>query len=452
MELSGWGRWPAQACRLEHLRRGEDAPSVVAENATLIARGNGRAYGDAALNPALTLSMLAMDRLQAFDEQTGLLTCEAGVLLADILRTFVPRGWLPHAVPGTRFVTVGGMIAADVHGKDHHRDGGFGASVESLTLVAGDGSVRECSRTRHGELFRATIGGMGLTGIILAASFRLRRIDTAFVMAEALPTRDLEETLSLFEESSGWQYSVAWIDCMATGASIGRAVFSRGAAIERNALPARLRQAPLRWPRRKTPTVPVDSPPALAALLNHTSARLANALYHARHRAFARPRLLHLAPFLFPLDGVGAWNRLYGRNGFVQFQCVAPKAEGPAAIAELLRAVAESGSGSFLAVLKLLGGQGEGMMSFPLEGYTLALDFPMRAGTVALLDTLDEIAHGHGGRIYLAKDACSNGERLRQGYPNWRAFNAVRKQASAPSKFASALSRRLELDAPACQP
>ena len=452
MELSGWGRWPVEECRVEHLRRGEDAARVVAENTTLIARGNGRAYGDAALNQTLTLSMLAMDRLCAFDEQTGLLTCEAGVLLADILQTFVPRGWLPYAVPGTRFVTVGGMIAADVHGKNHHCDGGFGASVESFTLVTADGNVLECSREQRGELFRATIGGMGLTGIILAASFRLRRIETAFVTAEAVPTRDLDETLALFEESSEWQYNVAWIDCMATGGRMGRSILSRGVATERTALPPALREAPLRWPRRTARTVPIDTPSALTALLNRTSARLCNALYYARHRVFAHPRPLHLAPFFFPLDGIGAWNRLYGRRGFAQFQCVVPKAAGQAGIAKLLHAVAEGANGSFLAVLKLLGRQGEGMMSFPLEGYTLAIDFPMGSGTVDLLYALDEIAHGHGGRIYLAKDACSSGEKLRQGYPKWCAFNAVRMEASAaPPKFSSALSRRLGLDAPAVQ-
>ena len=444
MELHGWGRYPSADCRLEHLRQAEDAERFIADSATLIARGNGRAYGDAALNPTLTLSMLAMDRMQRFDERTGLLTCEAGVLLADILQTFVPRGWFPCTVPGTRFVTVGGMIAADVHGKNHHRDGGFGASVEALTLVTADGDVRECSRTEHRELFRATVGGMGLTGIILAASFRLRRIETAFVTAESLPTKDLDATLALFEESSEWQYSVAWVDCLGTGANLGRSVLSRGHAMTHDALPTRLREAPLDWPQRRGPTVPFDAP---AMLLNRATIRLGNALHYARFRAVGGQRPQHLAPFFFPLDGIGAWNRLYGRRGFVQFQCVVPKAEGPPALAELLQAVAASGNGSFLAVLKLLGGQGEGMMSFPLEGYTLALDFPIRNGTLGLLDTLEGIAHGYGGRIYLAKDAASSGERLRLGYPNCAAFNAARMEANgAASKFSSVLSQRLALD------
>ena len=443
MHLSGWGRHPVHDCHVKRLRRRDDLARMMDSSATLIARGNGRAYGDAALNPSLTLSMLAMDRMQAFDEQTGLLACESGVLLADILQTFVPRGWFPWVVPGTQFVTVGGMIAADVHGKNHHRDGGFGTCVESLTLATAN-EVRQCGTTQHADLFHATIGGMGLTGVILAARFRLRRIETAFVMAESLPTNDLDETLALFEESHEWPYSVAWVDCLATGKDMGRSVVSRGTFMACDELPTGLRSDPLRWRQRSVPTLPLD---ALSALLNRSSVRLYNALRHCRYRAFGGARPMHLAPFFFPLDGIDAWNHLYGRRGFVQFQCILPKAEGQTGIAELLRKAADSGSGPFLAVLKLLGPQGDGLMSFPLEGYTLAMDFPVRTGTLGLLDALDEIVHAHGGRLYLAKDACSTPERLRQGYPNRDSFNAVRMEANAAyPKFSSALSRRLALD------
>ena len=200
MKLSGWGRYPVLDCRLEHLCGREGLPDLIERSPTLIARGNGRSYGDAALNPDLTLSMLAVDRIQAFDEKTGLLTCEAGVLFADILDMFVPRGWFPPVVPGTKFVTVGGMIAADVHGKNH-RDGSFGAHVESLLLVTADGETRTCSRAENADLFRTTLGGMGLTGVILSASFRLKPIETAFVMEETLATWDLDETMALFETS-----------------------------------------------------------------------------------------------------------------------------------------------------------------------------------------------------------------------------------------------------------
>ena len=445
MILSGWGRYPTLDCRLERLRRREDLPGLLRHGATLIARGNGRSYGDAALNPEFTLSMLAMDRMWAFDAGTGLLDCEAGVLLADILETFAPRGWFPPVVPGTRFVTVGGMIAADVHGKNHHRDGSFGAHVESLALAGADGAIRECSREENADLFRATLGGMGLTGVILSARFRLRPIETAFVMAETLAARDLDETMALFEASRDWPYSVAWIDCLARGARLGRAVMTRGAFMERGALPPHLASNPLRLAGAGKLGVPVDAP---SALLNRASIRTFNELCYRRGRVRARAgaRPIHFDHFFFPLDRIEAWNRLYGRRGFVQYQCVLPKGESAAGIAALLERAAASGQGSFLAVFKLFGPAGDGLMSFPMEGYTLALDFPLRRGTRALLDGLDEITHRHGGRVYLAKDARYGPERLREGYPRFGAFEAVRAEAAgAPPRFTSELSRRLAL-------
>lgn len=282
MKLSGWGRYPVLDCRMERLRRGEDLHDLFECSETMIARGNGRSYGDAALNPDLTLSMLSMDRLQAFDSVTGLLTCEAGVLLADILAMFVPRGWFPPVVPGTRFVTVGGMIAADVHGKNHHRDGTFGAHVESLTLATADGEVHGCSRTKNADLFRATLGGMGLTGVILSASFRLRPIETGYLVEETLATRDLDETMALFEESGDQPFSVAWIDCFASRSRLGRALISRAAPAARTSLPAELASDPLRPAPAVRWSVPADAP---AVLLNRLSVELFNRLYYRRGRA-----------------------------------------------------------------------------------------------------------------------------------------------------------------------
>ena len=443
MKLSGWGRYPVLDCRLESLQGREDMRGLLRRADTLIARGNGRSYGDAALNPDLTLSMLAMNRMQAFDTQTGLLTCEAGVLLADILETFVPCGWFPPVVPGTKFVTVGGMIAADVHGKNHHQDGSFGAHVESLLLVTADGETRTCSRSENANLFLATLGGMGLTGIILSASFRLRPIETAFVMEETLATENLDETMTLFEASASWPYSVAWIDCLARGAKQGRSLLMRGKFIEHKALPTRRAPDPLRPATPHQLTVPFDAP---AVLLNRLSIRAFNEWYYRRGAWLSRPRPVHFDRFFFPLDRVGAWNRLYGRRGFVQYQCVLPRGKSPTGIRALLDRISAVRRGSFLAVLKLFGPTGEGLLSFPMEGYTLTLDFPMHTGTPALLVTLDEITHRHGGRVYLAKDACSTPARLRQGYPQYDMFNTIRTEAAGPApKFASALSRRLAL-------
>ena len=443
MKLSGWGRYPVLDCRLERLRERESLPDLLDRNDTLIARGNGRSYGDAALNPHLTLSMLAMDRMQAFDTKTGLLTCEAGVLIADILDVFVPRGWFPPVVPGTKFVTVGGMIAADVHGKNHHQDGSFGAHVESLLLVTANGETRTCSRTENADLFRATLGGMGLTGVILSASFRLKPIETAFVMEETLAARDLGETMALFEKSADWPYSVAWIDCLARGAKQGRSLLMRGRFMKRGALPPRLAADPLRSVVARQLTVPVDAP---SVLLNRHTIRVFNEWYYRRGARLSRPRLVHFDRFFFPLDRLRAWNRLYGRRGFVQYQCVLPKGESRIGTRALLDRISTARHASFLAVLKLFGPAGEGLLSFPMEGYTLTLDFPMHTGTPALLAALDEITHRHGGRVYLAKDACCTPAWIREGYPRYTAFDLIRTEAGGPlPKFTSALSRRLAI-------
>ena len=442
MKLSGWGRYPVVDCGTAVLRGPEDLGGVLARRGTLIARGQGRSYADAALNRDLTLSTLGLGRMQAFDADTGLLTCEAGVGLDDILRTFVPRGWFPPVVPGTKFVTVGGMIAADVHGKNHHRDGTFGAHVEALTLATADGGTRVCSRLQDADLFRATLGGMGLTGVILSASFRLQRIETSFVLAETVAAADLDAAMAVFEASHGWPYSVAWIDCLARGRRLGRSLVLRGAPMRRRALPAALASRPLRPASEGRIRVPVDVP---SLLLNRWSVGLFNGLYHWRGRARAGPRPVHFDPFFFPLDRIDGWNRLYGRRGFVQYQCVLPAGESAAGLSALLGCVSAAGQGSFLAVLKRFGPAGEGLMSFPAEGYTLALDLPLRRGTLALVDALDGITHAHGGRVYLAKDACCRPERIREGYPQHAAFEAVRNAWGAPRKFASELSRRLAL-------
>ena len=444
MILSGWGRYPALECRLESLRGRERLPGLLHRGGTLIARGNGRAYGDAALNPELTLSMLAMDRMWEFDAEAGLLTCEAGVLLADVLETFVPRGWFPPVVPGTKFVTVGGMIAADVHGSNHQHDGTFGAHVDSLTLATADGEIRECSRTGNAGLFRATLGGMGLTGVILSACFRLRPIETAFVMEETLPARDLDETMALLEASRGWPYSKVWIDGGARGGRLGRAVVARGGFMERGALPPRLESEPLRPAPPGQLRIPVDAP---SGLLNRASIGLFNEMYYRRGQARAGARAVHFDGFFFPLDGIEAWNRLYGRKGFVQYQCVLPEGEAETGLAALLECAVASGWGSFLVVPKLFGPVGDGLMSFPMEGCALALDFPMRPGALDLLDALDEITHRHGGRVYLAKDARCAPERIREGYPRLGAFETVREELAdgVGPRFTSELSRRLAL-------
>lgn len=442
MKLSGWGKYPVVDCQLASCRSVHDLSSLFGRAETLIPRGNGRSYGDAALNPDLTLSMLAMNHLQNFDQTTGLLTCEAGVLLSDILEVFVPRGWLPAVMPGTKFVTVGGMIASDVHGKNHHHSGTFGRHVDSIELALADGTIRRCSRTENSNIFHATIGGMGLTGVILSANFRLIPIETAYLREETVVAANLDQTMALFEASAEWPYAVAWVDCLAKGLQQGRALVSRAEHLKRADLPARLQETPLAAHRRGGHRVPVDAPPGL---LNRISVSLFNKAYYAWGAAHADERVIHYDPFFFPLDRLLEWNRLYGRRGFVQYQCVLPKKESAGGLSALLERISGSGAGSFLTVLKLLGPRGEGLLSFPMEGYTLALDFPIKRGTLELMAELDIITARHGGRVYLAKDARTSREGIRDGYDRLEEFAQLRASAGGKTKLASSMSERLEL-------
>ena len=440
-DLSGWGRYPIRECRVATLRR-EEQLAGWSQTKTLIARGNGRSYGDAALNPELTLSMLAMDRLLAFDASRGMLSCEAGVLLADLLRVYTPQGWFPPVVPGTADVTVGGMIAADVHGKNHHRDGSFGAHVESFRLATGNGDVQTCSREENSHLFRATLGGMGLTGVVLSVCFRMCRVESEYVRTETLATPDLDGTMETLQASDDWRYSVAWIDGSAKGGNLGRGLVSRGDFATRDELSGQSSACRSRAPAsRQLPT-----PALLSGALNPASVRLFDALYNRVGRLRKSPRLVHHTSFFFPLDRLQRWNRLYGRRGFVQYQCVLPVCQSSCGLRKMLERVSASGHIAYLAVLKLLGPQGEGMLSFPLSGYTLALDFPMRPGTLELLESLDEITTAHGGRVYLAKDARCRPDRVEEGYSDLPLFKDVRQRAASPGcEFSSAMSRRLQL-------
>ncbi|MDE0658671.1 MAG: FAD-binding oxidoreductase [Gammaproteobacteria bacterium] len=436
-ELTGWGCYPRVACQLATLRS-EDELCHRLSAGTLIARGNGRSYGDAALNPEQTLSMLAMDRLLSFDAERGLLECEAGVLLRDLLAVYAPRGWFPPVVPGTADVTVGGMVAADVHGKNHHKDGSFGGHVESFRLATGSGDVLTCSRKRNADLFRATIGGMGLTGVVLSVRFRLCGIESEYVRAETLVATDLDATMETLAASNDWRYTVAWIDGSAKGSALGRGLVSRGDFAKADATGG----------SKPTPASrkPLWVPALLSIGLNPASVRLFDALYNRIGRLRGGLKPVHYSSFFFPLDRVRGWNRLYGRRGFVQYQCVLPESQSSRGIRAILECAASSGHLAYLAVLKLLGRQGEGLLSFPMSGYTLALDFPIRSGTLDLLRALDEITSAHGGRVYLAKDACCRPDHVREGYANLASFGEVRRAAmAADCEFASAMSRRLGL-------
>jgi len=446
MILSGWGNYP----RLNTRFSTPDSPAaatafvrkLAADQSCTIGRGAGRAYGDAAIGSDLTTSSFRLSRMIDFDESTGLLNAEAGVRLHQIIDTFLPRGFFPPVVPGTSFVTLGGMAAANVHGKNHHKHGGIASFIDSLTLVGADGQPIVCSRTENQVQFWATLGGMGLTGLITSVRLQLRRVQTDHVVQRTIVAPCLDAVLAALATYKDSTYSVAWIDGTATGASLGRSLLFLGEHATMEDIPQTLRQQPFGWRPGRGRALPVDLP---EIVLNPLTIKAFNAMYFAKGVRAPESAILPWKPYFFPLDAIDGWNRLYGRRGFLQHQFVVPKAAGRDALGEVLERVAARASASFLAVLKLMGPDDCGWMSFPLEGYTLALDFPVSEANLSLLDELDACVVRYGGRLYLAKDARQSRRTLEAGYPALDAFRSLRRDLGADRAFSSALSSRLEL-------
>jgi decaprenylphospho-beta-D-ribofuranose 2-oxidase len=443
VELSGWGRYPRHDSMLVHAGEPGRLAALLCGLPAHVARGNGRAYGDAAVGVEATLDTRNLDRMRNFDAAAGLLSVEAGVLLSDIVEAFLPRGYFPPVVPGTRFVTVGGMIAADVHGKNHHRDGGFGEHVESFRLVLPSGETVSCSRGENPDLFRATVGGMGLTGTIVEATLRMRRVETGWIRQRTLRAANLAAALAALEANSGSSYSVAWIDCLAKGKELGRSLVYLGehASLEevRSAKPS---TAAYPAGSRRTFTVPADVP---SFVLNRHSIRAFNAIKFLREAAGGEAEaIIPWDRYFFPLDGLAGWNRLYGQRGFLQYQCVIPNTKAVPVLGEILGEISSSGEAPFLAVLKTLGAAG-GLMSFPMPGATLALDFPVTDRVFPFLDRIDRLVSAAGGRLYLAKDARQRPETFEEGYPGLRSFKELRRFIGADKRLASMLSRRLAI-------
>lgn len=426
MQVTGWGRLSVGEQRLIEMARGERGVVRLAKCTPGVAHGLGRSYGDQALNPGGYVWLMAgRDRLIAFDAASGVLICEAGVTLREIQRLFVPRGWALPVTPGTQLVTVGGAIANDVHGKNHHVMGSFGDHVVGLTLARTSGETIECGRDIEPEWFAATIGGAGLTGVITTASLQLRPIPGALMDTESIPFASLAEFFALADRSEPeWEHTVAWIDCLSVAE--GRGIFTRGNPAAGNAN------------RRSTSLqVPFVAP---ISLINPLSLRLFNSAYYSMKCWQAGRKKVHHEAFLYPLDGIAHWNRLYGPNGFYQYQSVVPRSAGLDATRAMLKVIACSGEGSFLAVLKTFGERtAPGMLSFPMPGVTLALDFRNAgARTHRLFETLDAIVREAGGRIYLAKDARMPRSLFEAGYPALSRFLAFRDPG-----ISSAMSRRL---------
>ncbi|MGI9293663.1 MAG: FAD-binding protein [Pseudomonadales bacterium] len=408
---------PAKIAVEEDWRFCDIPASRLSEHDYLLAVGNGRSYGDSCINENhAILSTRRLNRLVSFDREQGLLHCESGVLFKDILEIIVPQGWYLPVVPGTQLVTVGGAIANDIHGKNHVGQGTFGCHVAEITLLRSDGQRLICSAEAHADLFFATIGGLGLTGLIVAAKVRLLPIASGYMQVEVLPFATVQEYMQLTRESSSWPYTVAWVDC-SRSKNVGRGLFTRGKFASN--------------PRTSKPNtksfrlaIPFQPP---FGLVNRSSVTVFNKLYYAWELRKRRQTLWH-ETFFFPLDGVNHWNRIYGPNGFYQYQFVVPLEGAEEIIVQVIRQVAESGSGSFLAVLKDFGPiQSPGMLSFPREGLTLAVDVPNRGlATLNMLDKLDELILAGNGRLYPAKDARMPANVFQRQYPQWAVFEKLR--------------------------
>ncbi|MBB6252871.1 FAD-binding oxidoreductase [Nitrospirillum iridis] len=410
--VTSWGNLAMVEHDVETPRFREEAGSLlttlVARTGTVLPHGLGRSYGDSAFNGGGGLLVTRhMDRCHAFDANTGVLRADAGLSLADLHTITVPRGWFVAVTPGTKFVTLGGAVANDVHGKNHHAAGTFGHHVRALGLRRSDGSLRTCGPDNDPDLFRATIGGLGLTGLIEWVEIQLQPITSSDMEVENMRFDHVDRFFDLAAESLDWPYNVAWVDCLSQGAALGRGIFSRGRHAVSGPLTAH--------PGGRTLAVPLTPP---ISLINRPTLRAFNTAYYNRPGASFAGRC-HFDGFFYPLDGVLHWNRVYGPRGFYQYQCVIPPGTARDAVRELLARIAAAGTGSCLVVLKNFGdGAPAGLLSFPMAGTTLALDFPNHGSrTLGLLADLDSVVATAGGRLYPAKDARMPASLFTAGYP-----------------------------------
>ena len=436
--LAGWGNYPVvQGCE----RRSEDLERITRD--AVLTRGLGRSYGDSSLPPpgrCVVAGSLLADRLIAFDAATGVVRAEAGFTLMNLNRLFFARGWFTPVTPGTHYVTLGGMVAADVHGKNHHVAGCFGEHVRRLRMRVADGRIVECSDAHERELFRATLGGMGLTGHLLEIEFQMKKIPSPWIWQESEQVPDLDRAFERLQAASAqWPYTVLWSDFLAPGASFGRGLLMKGRWAEPHEAPA----AQPRW--RRAPALPVHLPnwlvqPWMIALGNFVQYRMHGARPHAG--------IVHPETCFYPLDVVRHWNRLYGRRGFTQYQAVLPGPHSDPRHARFVGALRARGGSVFLCVIKDCGAEGKGMLSFPRPGVSYALDIPIGAETQALVDALNEVVASEGGRVYLAKDAFTRPEHFRTMEPRLDAWNAVRRTWDPHGRLKSAQSIRLLGDRP----
>ena len=429
--LSSWGNIIHDECKVIPLLDRQELIPLINTNKPGIAYGMGRSYGDVCLNPKGNVWVTTnLDKYIEFDVDSGLLSCESGVLLRDIQRLVIPKGWMLPVTPGTQLITVGGAIANDIHGKNHHEYGTFGEHIKSLEILRTDGAVIRCNALSSPEMLTATIGGIGLTGLITKATIQLRRVFSPYLQSENISFNSIEDFFSLSHESEGgWEHCVAWIDCLYKKSV--RGIFMRA-----NPVKVILDLNPIKFSNNKSSVF--FTPPI--SLINNSTLKIFNNLYFHYHKYRNSKNIVHYESFFYPLDNIAHWNRVYGSKGFYQYQCVIPMINGRDVIVEMLQVIANSSQGSFLSVLKTFGRKPQaGLMSFPMHGITLALDFPnLGLETRQLFSILDDIVVKAGGRIYMAKDACMSPKVFEVGYPNLNEFLKYRDPG-----ISSALSRRL---------
>ena len=441
-KLAGWGNYPVSESISLHPRIEEDLKTELKKK-PLIARGLGRSYGDQAVNDNHYVAICTkLNHFLCFDEKEGILECEAGVSLEEIISVFGPKGWLPMICPGTKFVTIGGAIANDIHGKAHHIDGSFVNCVLSFTILLADGTTAEASRTENSDLFWANFGGLGLLGVILKARLKLRKIETTYFRQKSIVIRNLDHMLEALDQyDHEYNYSVAWIDALAKGKKLGSGVLTLGNAAKLDELPEKLKANPLKLHATSKLAVPFFFP---SFVLNGLTVRMLN-----RVIAFVQNSskdFIHYEKFFFPLDAINNWNKGYGKRGFIQYQFVIPEENGKQNLTEILQMIAGSGCTPFLNVFKRMG-EAQGILSFPFSGYTLAIDFPVTSQLLAFTPKLDAKVLAAGGRLYLGKDALLEESTFKAMYPQHIEWLAIKRKYDPDNTFNSNISRRLGLNA-----
>ncbi len=435
--ISGWGLVSVPG----HEERSEDLERLTRD--AVLTRGLARSYGDSSLPPPSERRVAATplaDRVLRLDPQAAVLRAEAGLSLRAMNRLLLPRGLYSPITPGTQLITLGGMVAADVHGKNHHVAGTTGRHVRALRVRVADGRVLECSREQEPDLFRATLGGMGLTGHILEVELGLERVPSPWILEESERIPDIDRFLAALKESArAWPHTMGWIDCLSRGRAMGRGILMRGRWATPQEAPRPLPPAPQR------PSIPFLFP---QWVLNPLFVKLFNFAYYWAHQPRFKRRLVHPESFFYPLDAIGDWNRMYGRRGFFQYQCVLPAEAGLDAPRRFLELLTSRGGASMLCVIKDCGPEGEGLLSFPRPGTSIALDIPVRDGTQALVDALNELVVKEGGRVYLAKDQFTRPEHFRAMEPRLAEFQAVRRRYDPQGRIRSAQSVRVLGDRP----